>query len=82
MKSWKEKNQAVQLFFPKSMYLEIKLNAAQKKKPAATWMKDVIQKELEKDKAKRPKFSDMPTFSFPELKPFKPEDIDKIVYKL
>ena len=80
MKNWRDKNQAVQLYFPKSVYLEIKLNAAQKKKPAATWMKEIIVKELKKNSGKKPKFSDMPTFSFPEFKNFKPEDIDKIVY--
>lgn len=78
----KNKTQAAQVYFPKSVYLQIKMRATAEKKPAATWIRDVVVMELSKPKKKGKRLSDLKTFSFPDLEPFQPEDIDKIVYSL
>lgn len=78
----KNKTQAAQVYFPKSVYFQIKMRATAEKKPTATWIRDVVIQELGNQKKKARKFSDLPTFSVPEFKNFKPEDIDKIVYDL
>lgn len=82
MKKKKVKTQAAQVYFPKHVYFEIKLAAKDEDKAAAAWIRDVVMKELKKKKKKMKKFSDMPSFSFPDVDPFTSEEIDKIVYKL
>lgn len=78
----KNKTQAAQVYFPKSVYLQVKLRASQADQPTAAWIRNIVIQELGKQKKKAKKLSDMPTFSVPEFKNFKPRDIDKIVYDL
>lgn len=78
----KNKTQAAQVYFPKSVYFQIKMRASQVNQPTTAWIRNIVIQELGKQKRKAKKLSDMPTFSVPEFKNFKPEDIDKIVYDL
>ncbi|MDZ4245205.1 MAG: hypothetical protein U1D98_04780 [Candidatus Gracilibacteria bacterium] len=82
MKTQKNKTQAAQVYFPKSVYFKIKIEAKREDKPMAAWIRDIVLKELEKKNKGKKRLSDLKTFSVPEFKGFKPEDIDKIVYEL
>lgn len=71
------------MYFPKSMYFEIKLCARRENKATAEWIRDAVAVSLEKQrKVRSKKRSKLKTFSYPQFRNFKPEDIDKIVYDL
>lgn len=74
----KKKTQAAQVYFPKSVYFQIKMRATAEKKPAATWIRDVVIQELGKPKKRGKRFSDLKTFSFPGVDPYTSEKIDQI----
>lgn len=80
LKAKKEKMQAAQVYFPKSVYFEIRLKARKEGKAIAEWIRDASIQKLEvKSKKKKLKFKG---FSIPEFKDFEPNEIDKIVYEL
>lgn len=74
------KTQAAQVYFPVDVYFQIKYVAKKADKPLATWIREVVMKELNKTSKKRKKFSDFPTFSGGGGDGC--QDIDKIVYGL
>ena len=81
MKTAHKKTQAAQVYFPVDLYWEIKLIAGEEDKPTATWIRDVVTKEVEKARKKRKPFSEMPTFSnWKSDDPYISEKIDEIVY--
>lgn len=78
----KNKTQAAQVYFPKSVYFQIKMRATQEKKPAAAWIRDIVIQELGKPKKGGKRLSDLKTFSFPGVDPYTSEKIDQIIYDI
>ena len=81
----KEKTQAAQVYFPKSVYFEIKLRARRENKATAEWIRDAALYKLVKGNVKkgaRKKMKSFTGFSFPGIDPNISDNIDKIVYDL
>jgi hypothetical protein len=74
------KQQAAQVYFSLPVYMEIKEVAKQEGLPMATWVRNLVTKEIKKKNLKKLKFSELSTFSWPGAKTT-PEEIDEIVYK-
>lgn len=74
------KQQAAQVYFPLSMYLEIKQIALQEKKSMAAWVREVVEKEVKKVNSKRTSLIDMPTYSWASDDPYVSDKVDDILY--
>lgn len=75
-----KKIQAAQVYFPVSLYYEIKLIAEKEQKPLAAWIRDVVQKEVKAHQKGRAKLTDMPTFKLAGVEPDLSERIDEFIY--
>lgn len=74
-----KKTQAAQVYFPVELYMRLKLRSSQDGLPLATWIRNVVQTELERSsKKKEKKFSDLPTFAMGGG--INSEKLDKIIY--
>ncbi len=76
----KKKTQAAQVYFPADLYLEIKLVSNKEGKAMASWIREVVTKEVKKHRKKKMQFSDLPTFSHKDVDPYLSEKIDEVVY--
>ncbi len=75
------KQQAAQVYFPSPLYFQIKQIAQEEGQPMATWVRDLVIKEVEKRRKKRPKFSELPTFAWKHIDdPHLSEHIDQVIY--
>ncbi|MEK7145839.1 MAG: hypothetical protein AAB802_01505 [Patescibacteria group bacterium] len=75
-----KKTQAAQVYFPVSLYYEIKLIAEKEQKPLAAWIRDVVKKEVKTHHKGRAKLSDMPTFDWKTGPADLSERIDEFLY--
>ncbi|QQR54683.1 hypothetical protein IPG41_05860 [Candidatus Peregrinibacteria bacterium] len=73
------RQQAAQVYFPKMLYMQIKVLAAQEEKPMAAWIRDLTEKEVKKQLKKRKSLAEMPTFAWGD-DPTISQRIDEIVY--
>lgn len=72
--------QATQVYFPYEEYLCFKHMAKLEKKAFTEWIREAAREKAKKKKNKRLKFSEMPTFSWPDVDPYTSQKIDDIVY--
>lgn len=73
-----KKTQAAQVYFPIEIYVQIKQVAKSENKALATWVRDLVVKELDKG-PKRKKLTDLPSFKL-NLPRNASETIDDILY--
>ncbi len=71
--------QAAQVYFPVSLYVQIKARAAEEGKPMAAWVRDLVAEEIEGVHKKKKPMSQMKTFSWSD-DPTISQRIDEIVY--
>lgn len=74
------RQQAMQLYFPLPMYLELKVIAKKKSKPLTSWVREVMGKEVEKDRKTRKKLTDLPIYSWDVGDPYLSEHLDDVIY--
>lgn len=75
-----KKVQAAQVYFPVQIYIQIKQIALDEGKPMATWVRDLVVKEVKKKSPKRKTWADISTFSWPEKDHQLSQHIDDIIY--
>ncbi len=76
----KKKIQAAQVYFPIEIYMKAKLISKNEGKPLATWVRELVVKEVNRKSKDSKKFSDLPTFSWKNVNPHFSEHLDDILY--
>jgi hypothetical protein len=74
------KQQAAQIYFPLATYLEIKSIATAYGKPFATWARDVLVKEAQKENRKKTSLADIKFFDKSTNDPHLSEHINDVLY--
>lgn len=75
------KKQAAQVYYDLPEYIKLKIFAKKKKKkPLATWIRDVTLREYEKENKTKKKLIDLPTFNWDVGDRNLSEHIDDVVY--
>ena len=74
------KIQAAQVYFSSDLYMKVKLISKNEGKPLATWVRELVVKEVNRKSKSRKKFSDLPTFSWKNVDSNLSENLDDVLY--
>lgn len=74
------KQQAAQVYFPVTLYLEMKHIAKEEGLPMAAWVREIVEKEVRKKNSKKKSLIDLPVFDWAEGEPDLSERIDETLY--
>lgn len=74
------KQQAAQVYFPISLYMEIKQISGQEGTSMAAWIRELASREIKKKNLKKKSLANLPTFQWAEDEPNLSEHIDDVLY--